>query len=50
MTDRPPASMLAGVRYGTVDRLADERGSFRELWRATSMDRITPEDAGAAPG
>lgn len=50
MTDRPPPSMLAGVRYGTVDRLADERGSFRELWRATSMDRITPEDAGAAPG
>jgi len=35
----PPAiSTLAGVTYGTVARLADERGSFRELWRASRID------------
>jgi dTDP-4-dehydrorhamnose 3,5-epimerase len=36
MTDgeRPP-SRLAGVRYGAIVRHADERGSFRELWRAS---------------
>lgn len=27
-------SALPGVRYGAVARHADERGSFRELWRA----------------
>ena len=31
--DRPP-SALPGVRYGAVQRHADDRGSFRELWRA----------------
>jgi dTDP-4-dehydrorhamnose 3,5-epimerase len=29
----PRPSVLAGVRYGRIDRHADERGSFRELWR-----------------
>jgi dTDP-4-dehydrorhamnose 3,5-epimerase len=28
-------SSLAGVRYGTIDRHADPRGSFLELWRAS---------------
>jgi len=28
------ASSLAGVEYGAIVRHADERGSFRELWRA----------------
>ena len=32
--DRPP-SALSGVRYGSVARHADRRGSFRELWRAS---------------
>lgn len=50
MTIERKPSTLPGVRYGVVERLADERGSFRELWRATSMDGIAPEDAGAAPG
>ena len=27
-------SALPGVRYGAIARHADERGSFRELWRA----------------
>src|SRR3954471_12858944 len=30
--DRPP-SALPGVKYGRIERHADERGSFRELWR-----------------
>ena len=30
---RPPSS-LPGVRYGAIVRHADQRGSFRELWRA----------------
>jgi dTDP-4-dehydrorhamnose 3,5-epimerase len=32
--DRPP-SVLPGVRYGAIARHADERGSFRELWKAS---------------
>ena len=34
----PPAarpSALAGVRYGSIERHEDARGSFRELWRAS---------------
>ena len=31
--DRAPSS-LPGVTYGSIARHADERGSFRELWRA----------------
>ena len=31
--DRAP-SVLPGVRYGAILRHADDRGSFRELWRA----------------
>jgi dTDP-4-dehydrorhamnose 3,5-epimerase len=34
--DRPP-SALERVLYGAVERHADERGAFRELWRATSF-------------
>jgi len=34
--DRPP-SVLSGVRYGAIARHADERGSFRELWRTTTF-------------
>jgi dTDP-4-dehydrorhamnose 3,5-epimerase len=35
MTVEPdgPASTLLGVEYGRIQRHADERGSFRELWR-----------------
>jgi dTDP-4-dehydrorhamnose 3,5-epimerase len=32
-----PASTLAGVRYGAIARHADERGAFRELWRASAF-------------
>ena len=30
-------SMLAGVRYGAIQRHGDSRGSFRELWRASGF-------------
>ena len=30
-------SALPGVRYGTIPRHGDSRGSFRELWRAGSF-------------
>ena len=31
-------SRLAGVSYGRVERHADVRGSFRELWRRSRLD------------
>lgn len=41
-------SALPGVRYGAVARHADDRGAFRELWRASAFGDITPADAGMA--
>ena len=43
MTIERPGSRLAGVRYGAVARFADSRGSFRELWRASTpvADAVT---------
>ena len=43
-------SALPGVRYGRHARFADARGSFREIWRASSFPAIPGPDAGAAPG
>lgn len=40
---------IAGVRYGTVERHADERGAFRELWRESTIGEIDPGHAGAPP-
>ena len=40
-------SALPGVRFGRVTRHADERGSFRELWRASAFGELRSEDAGA---
>lgn len=37
-----PASALDGVRYGAVTRHGDERGSFRELWRASAFPGLSP--------
>ena len=34
MSETRPPSALPGVRFGAIVRHADERGSFRELWRA----------------
>jgi dTDP-4-dehydrorhamnose 3,5-epimerase len=47
--DRPP-STIRGVRYGAIERLGDERGSFRELWREDTFGPIDPDLAGAPPG
>ncbi|MFL5777381.1 MAG: dTDP-4-dehydrorhamnose 3,5-epimerase family protein [Chloroflexota bacterium] len=30
-------SRFDGVRYGAIQRFADERGAFRELWRASQV-------------
>lgn len=42
--------MIPGVRFGTVERHADERGAFRELWRASTVGPIEAADAGAPEG
>ena len=47
-TARPP-SALDGVRYGAVQRHADSRGAFRELWRASTFATLTHADTGAPP-
>lgn len=41
---------IDGVRYATVERHADERGAFRELWRESTIGRIDPGHAGAPAG
>ena len=33
-----------------VQRHADERGAFRELWRASAFPALTPEETGAPDG
>lgn len=43
--ERPP-SALPGVRYGSVVRLGDARGSFRELWRASDHPTLPAELTG----
>lgn len=50
MTIERPPSALSGVRYGAIERFADERGSFREIWREDGTGPIDPADAGADPG
>ncbi len=45
--DRPP-SALPGVRYGSVVRLGDARGSFREVWRASDRPALSAELTGTA--
>jgi dTDP-4-dehydrorhamnose 3,5-epimerase len=50
MTMEPRPSLISGVRYGALTRHADERGSFRELWRDDVFGRIDPADAGTPPG
>ena len=47
---RRPASRLAGVRFGAIDRHADSRGVFRELWRASTFPSLSPVETGADPG
>ena len=44
------ASALPGVQYGRITRHADDRGAFREIWRASLADALTPEATGDQPG
>lgn len=46
-TSARPPSAIGGVRYGVIERHADERGSFRELWRAAAFADIPMTAAGA---
>ena len=55
MSDRTPdlarpASTLAGVRFGAIARHGDDRGAFRELWRASAFPALTPAETGAPAG
>jgi dTDP-4-dehydrorhamnose 3,5-epimerase len=43
-------SRLPGVRYGSVKRHGDSRGSFRELWRASAFGTLGPAATGAPAG
>lgn len=43
-------SRIPGVRLGTIERHADERGAFRELWRTSTVGRIDPPNAGTTAG
>ena len=45
-----PASALDGVRYGAIARFEDPRGSFREIWKASTFGAIDPDAAGAPVG
>ena len=45
-----PASALDGVRYGAIARFEDPRGSFREIWKASTFGAIDPDAAGAPAG
>lgn len=48
MTERHSA--IPGVRLGRVERHADNRGSFRELWRDSAFPALGREETGAPPG
>jgi dTDP-4-dehydrorhamnose 3,5-epimerase len=43
-------SELPGVEWGSLVRHADERGSFRELWRAEAFADLDPTFAGQPAG
>jgi dTDP-4-dehydrorhamnose 3,5-epimerase len=41
---------MIGVRSGRLTRHTDDRGVFRELWRASSFGGLDPADVVAGPG
>jgi dTDP-4-dehydrorhamnose 3,5-epimerase len=43
-------SSLPGVRFGSIARFGDSRGSFREIWRASAFPTLTPTETGAPAG
>jgi dTDP-4-dehydrorhamnose 3,5-epimerase len=44
-----PDSTIPGVRLGRIARHADNRGSFRELWRESAFPAMTTEETGPPP-
>ena len=46
MSDNESRSALPGVLYGRRDILGDSRGSFMEVWRASSFGELTTEMTG----
>lgn len=50
MSLQRPQSALDGVRYGAIARFEDPRGSFREIWKASTFGAIDPGAAGAQVG
>jgi dTDP-4-dehydrorhamnose 3,5-epimerase len=46
VTDAPNPSTLPGVVYGRRTILADSRGSFMEVWRASSFGELNAETTG----
>lgn len=42
------SARIPGVAWGSITRHGDERGSFRELWRASAFADVDPRDAGAS--
>ena len=48
--EHPSASPIPGVAWSSIVHHADERGSFRELWRARAFDDLDPALAGSTSG
>ena len=46
----PGPSSLRGVRFGSIVRHADSRGSFREVWKASAFPALSPTETGAPEG
>ena len=46
MSPDEAGSRLRGVRYGRLNLLADRRGSFVEIWRASGLGELGEEEAG----
>ena len=46
----PPSTLPRRRAIGAVARHADERGSFRELWRASAFPMLTSAETGAPAG
>ena len=43
-------SSLRGVRFGSIVRHADSRGSFREVWKASAFPALSRAETGAPEG
>jgi dTDP-4-dehydrorhamnose 3,5-epimerase len=46
MSPQQAGSRLVGVRYGSLNRIGDLRGSFAEIWRASTFGEMGIEAAG----